>query len=39
MGGRPRRLEHAPETEDETDAIAVAFCHAARSAVSERVAR
>ncbi len=39
MVGRLLRLDHEPETEDETDAIAVAFCHAARSAVSERVAR
>lgn len=25
------RLDHDPETEDETDALAVAFCHALRS--------
>lgn len=31
MVGRLMRLDHEPETEDETDALAVAFCHAARS--------
>ena len=31
MVGRLLRLDHEPETEDETDAIAVAFCHAARA--------
>ena len=30
MVGRLMRLDHEPETEDETDALAVAFCHAAR---------
>ncbi len=38
MVGRLLRLDHEPETEDETDAVAVAFCHAARSAVDERLA-
>ncbi len=32
------RLGHAAATEDETDAIAVAFCHAARAASEERTA-
>jgi len=36
MVGRLLRLDHEPETEDETDAIAVAFCHAARSCVPGR---
>jgi len=31
MVGRLMRLDHEPETEDETDALAVAFCHAVRS--------
>ena len=31
MVGRLMRLDHEPETEDETDALAVAFCHAARA--------
>ena len=30
MVSRLMRLDHEPETEDETDAIAVAFCHAVR---------
>lgn len=30
MVGRLMRLDHEPETEDETDALAVAFCHAVR---------
>jgi crossover junction endodeoxyribonuclease RuvC len=30
MVGRLMRLDHEPATEDETDALAVAFCHAAR---------
>jgi crossover junction endodeoxyribonuclease RuvC len=37
MVGRLLGLDHDPATEDETDAIAVAFCHAARAAVSERL--
>lgn len=37
MVGRLLRLDHEPETEDETDAIAVAFCHAARSASARTV--
>jgi len=32
MVGCLMRLDHAPETEDETDALAVAFCHAVRAA-------
>jgi crossover junction endodeoxyribonuclease RuvC len=31
MIGRLMRLDHEPETEDETDALAVAFCHAIRA--------
>jgi crossover junction endodeoxyribonuclease RuvC len=31
MVGRLMKLDHEPETEDETDAIAVAFCHAIRA--------
>ena len=31
MVGRLMKLDHEPETEDETDAIAVAFCHALRA--------
>jgi len=31
MVGCLMQLDHAPETEDETDALAVAFCHAARA--------
>jgi crossover junction endodeoxyribonuclease RuvC len=31
MVGRLMRLDHEPETEDETDALAVAFCHAVRA--------
>jgi len=31
MVGRLMRLDHEPETEDETDALAVAFCHVARA--------
>jgi crossover junction endodeoxyribonuclease RuvC len=31
MVGRLMRLDHEPATEDETDALAVAFCHAART--------
>jgi len=38
MVGRLMRLDHEPETEDETDALAVAFCHAARSGVPWRSA-
>lgn len=35
---RLMRLDHDPETEDETDALAVAFCHAARSlGIGERL--
>lgn len=33
MVGRLMRLDHEPETEDETDALAVAFCHAVRAAL------
>jgi len=33
MVGRLMRLDHEPETEDETDALAVAFCHAVRSSL------
>jgi len=33
MVGRLMRLDHEPETEDETDALAVAFCHAIRSSL------
>jgi len=33
MVGRLMRLDHVPETEDETDALAVAFCHAVRSSL------
>lgn len=36
MVSRLLRLDHVPTTEDETDAVAVAFCHAVREAVSER---
>jgi len=32
MVARLMRLDHEPETEDETDAIAVAFCHTVRAA-------
>jgi crossover junction endodeoxyribonuclease RuvC len=39
MVGRLMRLDHEPETEDETDALAVAFCHAARTGVVGRPAR
>ncbi len=38
MVGKLLRIDREPETEDETDAIAVAFCHAARSAADERMA-
>jgi len=38
MVGRLMRLDHEPETEDETDALAVAFCHAARSGDARRLA-
>ena len=38
MVGRLLRLDHEPETEDETDAVAVAFCHAARSVLADRMA-
>jgi crossover junction endodeoxyribonuclease RuvC len=38
MVGRLMRLDHEPETEDETDALAVAFCHAARSQDARRSA-
>ena len=31
MVGRLMKLDHEPETEDETDALAVAFCHATRA--------
>jgi crossover junction endodeoxyribonuclease RuvC len=34
MVGRLMRLEHEPETEDETDALAVAFCHATRASTA-----
>jgi crossover junction endodeoxyribonuclease RuvC len=38
MVGRLMRLDHEPETEDETDALAVAFCHAVReSGIGGRV--
>jgi Holliday junction resolvasome RuvABC endonuclease subunit len=30
MIGKHLRLTHSPETEDESDALAVAFCHALR---------
>jgi crossover junction endodeoxyribonuclease RuvC len=38
MVGRLMRLDHEPETEDETDALAVAFCHAARAGDRRRSA-
>ncbi len=38
MVGRLMRLDHEPATEDETDALAVAFCHAARSGDARRFA-
>lgn len=38
MVGRLMRLDHEPATEDETDALAVAFCHAVReSGVGVRI--
>ena len=38
MAGRLMRLDHEPETEDETDALAAAFCHAARAGDAGRSA-
>ncbi len=39
MIGRLLRLDHEPATEDETDALAVAFCHVARSLTAGAAAR
>ena len=39
MMGRLLQLDHEPATEDETDALAVAFCHAARSLSAASLAR
>ncbi len=39
MVTRILRFDHEPETEDESDAVAVAFCHAVRESVGAEVLR
>jgi Holliday junction resolvasome RuvABC endonuclease subunit len=39
MVTRILRFDHEPETEDESDAVAVAFCHAVRQTTYREVPR